>query len=154
MAERKKGPESPPTGQANRAKLSAEESLKRMEEFPERKARFFAAETQVPSARDVVVTEDALTVSLADGRTLSVPLTWYPRLWHGTPEERAGWRLIGDGQGIHWPGLDEDISVEGLFEGRRSVESQRSLKQWLEQRPAVKDWARRDADSSSSPEPG
>jgi Protein of unknown function (DUF2442) len=100
-----------------------------------------ATEIRVPSARDVIVTEDALTISLTDGRTLSVPLTWYPRLWHGTAEERSHWRLIGDGQGIHWPNLDEDISVEGLLEGRRSGESQRSLKRWLTARgqsdPAV-----------------
>lgn len=93
-----------------------------------------ATETRVPSARDVVITEDALTVSLDDGRTLSVPLTWYPRLWHGTPDERGRWRLIGDGRGIHWPDLDEDISVEGLLEGRRSGEAQSSLKKWLKRR--------------------
>jgi hypothetical protein len=96
-----------------------------------------AIEIRNPSARDVVVTEDALTVSLSDGRTLSVPLTWYPRLWHGTSEERSHWRLIGDGQGIHWPDLDEDISVEGLLEGRRSGEGQPSLKRWLDQRAAT-----------------
>jgi hypothetical protein len=95
-----------------------------------------ATEIEVPSARDVVVTEDALTVALTDGRTLSVPLAWYPRLWHGNAQERRHWRLIGDGRGIHWPDLDEDISVEGLLEGRRSGESQASLKRWLEQRPA------------------
>lgn len=93
-----------------------------------------ATEIQIPSARDVVVTEDALTVSLADGRILSVPLTWYPRLWHGTADERGRWQLIGDGRGIHWPDLDEDISVEGLLEGRRSGEGQLSLKKWLERR--------------------
>lgn len=93
-----------------------------------------ATETQVPSARDVVVTGDSLTVALADGRMLSVPLTWYPRLWHGTADERGRWRLIGDGRGIHWPDLDEDISVEGLLEGRRSGEGQLSLKKWLERR--------------------
>jgi hypothetical protein len=91
-------------------------------------------EIRIPSARDVVITEDALTVSLDDGRALSVPLTWYPRLWHGTPEERGRWRLIGDGRGIHWPDLDEDISVEGLLEGRRSGEGQSSLKKWLDRR--------------------
>ncbi len=113
-----------------------------------------ATEIQAPSAQDVVVTEDALTVSLTDGRTLSVPLAWYPRLWHGTSEERARWRLNGDGQGIHWPDLDEDIRVEGLLEGKRSGESQRSLKQWLEERHAAKDRARPDPDSNLSPELG
>jgi Protein of unknown function (DUF2442) len=98
-----------------------------------------ATEIEVPSARDVVVTEDALTVALTDGRTLSVPLAWYPRLWHGNAEERSHWRLIGEGRGIHWPDLDEDISVEGLLEGRRSGESQRSLKAWLEERRTAKD---------------
>jgi hypothetical protein len=93
-----------------------------------------ATDIQAPSALDVVVTEDTLTVSLTDGRTLSVPLTWYPRLWHGSAEERGRWSLIGDGRGIHWPDLDEDISVEGLLEGRRSGESQASLKKWLAQR--------------------
>ena len=113
-----------------------------------------ATEIRTPSACDVVVTADALTVALADGRTLSVPLTWYPRLWHGTPEERSCWRLIGDGRGIHWPDLDEDISVEGLLEGRHSGESQASLKAWLQQRSAVNDRAKRVADSSESPESG
>ncbi len=93
-----------------------------------------ATEIRTPAARDVVITDDALTVFLDDGRTLSVPLTWYPRLWHGTPDERGRWRLIGDGRGIHWPDLDEDISVEGLLEGRRSSEAQSSLKKWLERR--------------------
>lgn len=89
---------------------------------------------RVPPATDVSVTDEALTVELADGRTLSVPLVWYPRLTHATPEERNHWRLIGRGEGIHWPDLDEDISVEGLLAGRGSGESQRSFKRWLEQR--------------------
>ena len=89
---------------------------------------------QVASARDITVTEDALTVKLTDGRTISAPLTWYPRLLHGTPEERNNWRLIGNGEGIHWPDLDEDIRVENLVFGKASGESQRSLKQWLEKR--------------------
>jgi hypothetical protein len=93
-----------------------------------------ATEIRIPSAQNVIVTDDELTVSLTDGRTLSVPLTWYPRLWHGTAEERGHWGLIGDGRGIHWPDLDEDISIEGLLEGRRSGESQPSLKRWLERR--------------------
>ncbi len=96
-------------------------------------------EIHTPAAHHVVVSDEALTVELADGRTLSVPLAWYPRLWHGTSEERNHWRLIGDGQGIHWTDLDEDISVEGLLRGRRSGESQGSLKRWLEGRPPTKD---------------
>ena len=91
-------------------------------------------ETQAVKAQKVVVTDDTLTVDLEDGRTISVPLAWYPRLWHGTPEERQDWRFIGDGVGIHWPDLDEDISIEGLLLGKRSGESQRSLQRWLEKR--------------------
>lgn len=82
----------------------------------------------------VEVTDDALTVELSDGRTVSVPLPWYPRLLHATPQERRNWRLIGNGQGIHWQDLDEDISVESLLAGRHSGESQTSLKRWLEKR--------------------
>ena len=91
-------------------------------------------EFRVPEATDVVVTDESLTVELSDGRTISVPLAWYPRLTHATPEERSRWRLIGRGDGIHWTDLDEDISVEGLLAGRPSGESQKSLKRWLEQR--------------------
>jgi len=87
------------------------------------------------AVQNMVITDDALTVDLSDGRTLSVPLAWYPRLWHGTAEERNNWRLIGKGVGIHWPDLDEDISVEGLILGKPSNESQKSLQQWLAQRP-------------------
>jgi len=85
-------------------------------------------------AQAVSVTEDNIVVDLSDGRTLSVPLAWYPRLLHGTPKERNNWRLIGRGDGIHWPELDEDISVSGLISGNRSGESQQSLAQWLESR--------------------
>ncbi len=77
---------------------------------------------------------DALTVDLADGRTISAPLAWYPRLLHGSVTERRNWRLIGEGEGIHWPDLDEDISVENLILGQPSGESQRSFKEWLETR--------------------
>jgi hypothetical protein len=75
-----------------------------------------------------------LWVMLVDGRTVSVPLAWYPRLAHATPDERAHWRLIGQGEGIHWPDLDEDISVANLLAGKPSGESQRSLQRWLELR--------------------
>ena len=91
-------------------------------------------EIQVAKAQSVVVTDEALTVDLTDGRTLSVPLVWYPRLLQGTPEERSHWELIGDGEGIHWPQLDEDLSVEGLLLGRPSGESQRSFQRWLDER--------------------
>ena len=89
---------------------------------------------EIPDADAVRVTDDTLDVALSDGRSIAVPLTWYPRLLHGTPEERANWRLIGRGDGIHWEDLDEDISVEGLLAGRHSGESQESLRKWLEAR--------------------
>jgi hypothetical protein len=92
------------------------------------------ADIQVARACAASVTDEALTVELVDGRTLTVPLAWYPRLVHGTPQERNHWRLIGDGEGIHWPDLDEDLSVEGLLLGRPSGECQRSLLQWLAKR--------------------
>ena len=85
-------------------------------------------------AQRVTVSDDTLTVDLADGRTVSVPLAWYPRLSHGSVPERENWRLIGRGEGIHWPDLDEDISVESLLAGRASGESQSSLEQWLRSR--------------------
>ena len=93
-------------------------------------------EAKVPEAEDVTVTEDTLRVELSDGRTISVPLAWYPRLVHAAQEERDAWELIGEGQGIRWAALDEDLSVEGLIAGRPSGESQRSLKRWLEARRA------------------
>ena len=93
-----------------------------------------SVETQTPMAARLEVNEDTLSVELTDGRTISVPLAWYPRLLHGTVEERDRWRLIGNGHGIHWPSLDEDISVENLLAGKRSGESQTSFKQWLDQR--------------------
>lgn len=86
------------------------------------------------NAQNVTVTEDALYVELSDGRTVSVPLAWYPRLLHAKPAERKNWRLIGQGEGIHWPDLDEDISIENLLEGKSSGETQRSFKGWLEKR--------------------
>lgn len=85
---------------------------------------------EVP-ARSVSVSDEALMVDLADGRTITVPLAWFPRLAHGTPAERANWRLIGGGEGVHWPDLDEDISVESLLAGRKSGETQQSLRRWL-----------------------
>jgi hypothetical protein len=87
---------------------------------------------------DVRVDDDVLTVSLEDGRAISVPVLWFPRLSEGTPAERAHWRLIGGGEGIHWPDLDEDIKVQHLLEGRGSNESDASLKRWLERRQAGK----------------
>jgi hypothetical protein len=85
----------------------------------------------------VEVSDDTLSVELSDGRTIAVPLVWFPRLAHGTAQERNHWRLIGQGLGIHWPDLDEDISVANLLEGRPSVESQTSLQGWLQRRAAA-----------------
>lgn len=84
----------------------------------------------------MAVTEDSLVVDLIDGRSISAPLVWYPRLLHGTPGERNNWRLIAGGEGIHWPDLDEDLSVEGIILGRASGQSQVSLKRRLESRKA------------------
>jgi len=91
-------------------------------------------ELLAPAAERVAITKDTLTVDLSDGRTISVPLAWFPRLLHATSQERKHWRLIGKGQGIHWEDIDEDISVEGLLAGRPSGESQSSFKKWLKQR--------------------
>ncbi len=85
-------------------------------------------------AENVAFDENSMTVRLDDGRALSIPLTWYPRLLHGTPTERQHYELIGEGEGIHWPELDEDISVEGLLAGRPSAETNASLARWLEKR--------------------
>ena len=89
-------------------------------------------------ATSVRVTDDALIVDLSDGRTVSAPLAWYPRLLHGTVAERNKHEFIGDGDGIHWPELDEDISVEGILAGRRSLESKESFNEWLASRVASK----------------
>ncbi len=80
-----------------------------------------------PRAMAIVCSEDELRVSLADGRSLSVAIAWFPRLAHASQAERAHYELLGDGEGIHWPDVDEDISVAGLLLGRPSVEVQRSL---------------------------
>jgi len=93
--------------------------------------RISAVEIDVPNAEKVTVTEDTLSVDLNDGRTISVPLAWFPRLLHAPPQERKNWRLIGKGQGIHWADLDEDISVEGLLAGKPSGESQSSSRNGL-----------------------
>ena len=92
--------------------------------------------TAEAKAQKIAVTDDTLAVDLTDGRTISVPLVWYPRLMHGTEKERNNWRFIGDNEGIHWPDLDEDISIENLLNGKPSGESQSSFKRWLENRIA------------------
>jgi len=86
-------------------------------------------------ATSVRVSDDALIVDLSDARTMSAPLVWYPRLLHGTAAERGDHQLIGEGLGIHWPQLDEDISVEGILAGRRSHERKESFEQGLASRP-------------------
>ncbi len=85
----------------------------------------------------VTSTDDLLTVELSDGRVISAPLTWYPRLLNATASERSNYRLIGLGQGIHWSNLDEDICVENLLLGHSSSESQKSLQRWLESRKSA-----------------
>ena len=84
-----------------------------------------------PSMVDIAVTADQLTVTLADGRRLVVPLTWYPRLLRASPTEQQNWQLLGDGYAVEWPDLDEHLGIEGLLAGRRSGESQRSFDRWL-----------------------
>lgn len=96
--------------------------------------RSSALEARPVLAQQVRITSDALVVDLSDGRTLSVPLAWYPRLAHATPSEHSKWHLIGQGEGIHWPELDEDISVAALVAGQPSGESQASLQKWLKGR--------------------
>jgi len=91
-------------------------------------------EIEVPEAVSIMVTEDTLSVDLSDGRTISVPVAWYPRLTYASQSEQNNWRLIGKAYGIHWEDLDEDISVEGLLAGKPSGESQTSLKKWLASR--------------------
>ena len=88
-------------------------------------------EIDIPAAEIVRVTADILEVELSDGRAISAPLAWFPRLLHATAAERSAWRLIGSGEGIHWEALDEDISVEGLLLGHPSRESQESFRRWL-----------------------
>ena len=88
-------------------------------------------ESRIALTTGVVVSEDTLSVDLADGRTIAVPLAWYPRLVHATAEERDSWRLIANGRGIHWPAVDEDISVDNLLAGQKSAESPSSFKKWL-----------------------
>jgi hypothetical protein len=88
----------------------------------------------LPRAVDVIITDDTLTVDLEDGRTISVPIGWYPRLAYGTAAEQANFQISSAGQGIHWPDLDEDIGVEGLLLGKKSMESRASFERWLKRR--------------------
>ena len=95
------------------------------------------AEIRVALAAEVAVSEDTLSVELSDGRTIAAPLAWFPRLETATAEERGNWRLIANGRGIHWPALDEDISVANLLAGLPSTESHSSFKKWLAGRPGL-----------------
>jgi hypothetical protein len=95
---------------------------------------FLTAKTHRVTIKDVRINDDSLTVDLTDGRTISLPLAWYPRLIHATQRERTNWRFIGANEGIHWPDLDEDISIENLILGKPSGESQHSFEQWLKRR--------------------
>ena len=85
-------------------------------------------------AVNVAIRHDRLIVDLADGRTIAVPLEWYPRLVHGSRKERQSWRLLGDGYMIEWPNLDEHIGVKGFIAGQRSGESKKSFERWLSTR--------------------
>ncbi|PSB17379.1 DUF2442 domain-containing protein [filamentous cyanobacterium CCP2] len=93
---------------------------------------------ELAEIQNVTITDDTLSVDLSDGRTIAVPLAWYPRLVQGSTDERNHWRLIGGGQGIHWADLDEDISVKNLILGQASTESQKSFQKWLEGRSPTK----------------
>ena len=92
-------------------------------------------EIREAQAQAVTISEETLSVDLTDGRSIAVPLAWFPRLTYGTPAERSKWRLIASGEGIHWPDLDEDISIASLLAGRKSGETRESLRRWLQNRP-------------------
>jgi hypothetical protein len=85
----------------------------------------------------ILIGEEKLFADLQDGRTICAPLGWYPRLAHGTPNERANFQISGAGYGIHWPDLDEDLGVEGLLLGKKSGESEASFERWLQHRQKV-----------------
>lgn len=87
-----------------------------------------------PAAAHLTTTDERLIVDLSDGRSIVVPLEWYPRLREGSAEERSNWRLLGDGYAIEWPDLDEHLGIEGILAGRRSGESRKSLERWLTSR--------------------
>ncbi|MEL7054406.1 MAG: DUF2442 domain-containing protein [Cyanobacteria bacterium J06588_5] len=89
---------------------------------------------EVPMIQTLQIDDETLSVDLSDGRTIAVPLSWYPRLTHGSDKERQNYRLIGKGNGIHWQDLDEDISIQNLIVGQPSGESQKSLQRWLSSR--------------------
>ncbi len=89
---------------------------------------------EIPKIQNLNITDDTLSVDLSDGRTISVPLAWYPRLLNASETERNDWQTIGEGEGIHWEELDEDISTKNLILGQPSGESQKSFQKWLNNR--------------------
>lgn len=105
---------------------------------------------EIPTIQDVIITDDTLSVDLSDGRTISVPLAWYPRLLNASYIERNDWRTISQGEGIHWTQLDEDISTKNLILGQPSGESQKSFQKWLNSRVQKRDWAANPAIQSAS----
>ena len=110
-------------------------------------------ETQEARAQSVRLTAEALSVDLVDGRTIIVPLVWFPRLWHGTPQERNYFEIFGDGAYFHWPDLDEDLTVAGLLGGRQSGESSQSLLKWLNTRKGKQTGAQRREPSNKRMQP-
>lgn len=93
-----------------------------------------ALEVREARAQSIEIHDDSIAVQLVDGRTIIVPLAWYPRLWYGSPDERQHFEILADGTYVHWPDLDEDLSIDGMVAGHRSGESAKSLKQWLSSR--------------------
>ena len=93
-----------------------------------------ALEIREARAQSIEVQDDSIVVQLVDGRTIIVPLAWYPRLRYGSPDERQHFQILGDGAYVHWPDLDEDLSIDGMVAGHRSGESAMSLKRWLSSR--------------------
>jgi hypothetical protein len=91
-------------------------------------------EIVLPRINYITINDDTLSVDLEDGRTISVPIGWYPRLAHGTPAERENFQISGAGYGIYWRDLDEDIGVEGMLLGKKSTESLESFERWLKKR--------------------
>ncbi|MYC21125.1 MAG: DUF2442 domain-containing protein [Caldilineaceae bacterium SB0662_bin_25] len=100
--------------------------------------RVEAIETEAPRVTGVEISSGRVTAHLIDGRMISAPLIWYPRLAHATPDERNGWELRGGGQRVHWPDLDEEISIEGMLAGQPVGENRRLFSDWLEAIKAVK----------------
>jgi hypothetical protein len=110
-------------------------------------------EAQEARAQSARLTAEALSVDLVDGRTIIVPLVWFPRLWHGTAQERKHFEIFGDGAYIHWPDLDEDLTVAGLLDGRQSRESPQSLQKWLNARKRKQTGAQRRDPSNKRMQP-